>query len=229
MRHIPRPELFPHVLTLLKCNPTALLASPGDRRNEVRSTEAARLAVEATVQDQDFEPRTTGKSNCSADTLEDERRDDGRVQAADAVDQGVCRFDGFERFGVGRGPHLLTVRVDVPESLNARGEGFLRAFGEVDVRLAERGQGAREIRVFDCTAVVEIRRCRFARMADGVLTRDHATVREAGGYVVREIADDGGEDGGFGFVDAAHYGEEVDCGFEGAGEETGACEEEVPD
>ena len=40
--------------------------------------------------------------------------------------------------------------------------------------------------------------------------------------MVREVTDDGGEDGGFGFVDAAHYGEEVDCGFEGAGEEAGA-------
>ena len=29
--------------------------------------------------------------------------------------------------------------------------------------------------------------------------------------MVGEVTDDGGEDGGFGFVYAAHYGEEVDC------------------
>ena len=66
-------------------------------------------------------------------------------------------------------------------------------------------------------------------MADGVLTGDDGSVGEAGGYVVREIADDGGQDGGFGFVDAAHDCEEVDCGLEGAGKEAGAGEEEVAD
>ena len=92
----------------------------------------------------------------------------------------------------------------------------------MDVRLAERGQGAREICVFDVAAVVEVRRRRFAGMADGVLTGDDTPVREAGGDVVREVADDGGEDGSFGFVDSAHDGEEVDGGFEGAREEAGA-------
>ena len=96
----------------------------------------------------------------------------------------------------------------------------------MDVGLAKRGQGARKVCVFD-VAVVEVRRCRFAGMADGVLTGYDAPVCEAGGYVVREVADDGGQDGGFGFVHPAHYREEVDCGFEGAGEETGSGEEEV--
>ena len=68
----------------------------------------------------------------------------------------------------------------------------------------------------------------LAGMADGVLARYDASVREPGRYVVREVADDGGEHGGFGFVDAAHDGEEVDSGFEGAGEEASSGEEEVP-
>lgn len=77
--------------------------------------------------------------------------------------------------------------------------------------------------------MVDVEGCRLAGMADGVLARDDGRVCEAGGYVVREIADDGGEDGGFGFVDAAYDGEEVDGGFEGAGEEAGSREEEVAD
>ncbi len=64
-------------------------------------------------------------------------------------------------------------------------------------------------------------------MTDGVLTGNDAPVREGGGDVVREVADDGGEDGGFGLVDAAHDGEKVDCGLEGSGEEAGAGKEEV--
>lgn len=47
-------------------------------------------------------------------------------------------------------------------------------------------------------------------MADGVLAGNSRAVGEAGGDVVGEVADDGGEDGGFGFVDAAYDGEEVD-------------------
>ena len=47
-------------------------------------------------------------------------------------------------------------------------------------------------------------------MADGVLAGDGCAVGQAGGDVVREVAEDGGEDGGFGFVDTADDGEEVD-------------------
>lgn len=75
--------------------------------------------------------------------------------------------------------------------------------------------------------MVDVEGCWLAGMADGVLARYDASVCEAGGYVVREVADDGGEDGGFRFVYAAYDGEEVDCGFEGAGEEAGSGEEEV--
>ena len=61
----------------------------------------------------------------------------------------------------------------------------------MDVGLAKRRQGARKVCVFDA-AVVEIGRGRLAGMADGVLTGYDAPVCEAGGYVVREVADDGG-------------------------------------
>ena len=96
----------------------------------------------------------------------------------------------------------------------------------MDVGLAERWQGARKVCVFD-VAVVEIGCGWLTGMADSVLTGYDAPVCEAGGYVVREVADDGGQDGGFGFVDSTHYCEEVDCGFEGAGEETGSGKEEI--
>ena len=66
-------------------------------------------------------------------------------------------------------------------------------------------------------------------MADGVLTADDGVVFEAGGDVVGEVAGDGGEDGGAGFVDVADDGEEVDGGFEAAGEESCSGEEEVAD
>ena len=64
-------------------------------------------------------------------------------------------------------------------------------------------------------------------MADGVLARDDGAVFEAGGNVVGEVADDCGEDGRFGFVDAADDGEEVDGRFERAGEEAGPGQEEI--
>ena len=46
-------------------------------------------------------------------------------------------------------------------------------------------------------------------MADGILTSDDGAVSEAGGDVVGEIADDGGEDCGFEFVYAAYYSEKI--------------------
>ena len=137
MRHIPRPDPGLHILTTPKHHTTTLLASPSDRSDKIRGREAARLAVEASVQDQDFVLLRAGTSDRGADALQDERRDDGRVEAADAVDDGFGDGDGVEDFGVGRGPHFLAVGVDVPEALDARGEGLLGAFGEVDVGLAE--------------------------------------------------------------------------------------------
>ena len=226
MRHIPTPDLPFHILTMNKRDTTTLLARPRDRGNKVRSREPPRLAVEATVQDQYFKARAVGTSDCCADTLQYERWDDGGVKAADAVDQGFGGIDGLEDLGVRGRPHFLAVRVDVPEPLDARGERLFGRFGEVNVGLTERGQGAGKIRVFDrdvvevCQGVgmVDVESCRLAGVTDGVLTRYDAAVREAGGDVVREIADDGGQHGGFGLVDAAHDGEEIDGGFEGAGE-----------
>lgn len=155
MCHIPPPNLHLHILAILEGNTTTLFTSPSDCSNEVRGREATRLAVQGTVQDQDLEARTAGTSDAGAHTLQYEGWDDGGVEAADAVDQGFCSIDGFKHFGVGRWPHFLAVRVDVPESLDSCGKRLLGIFGEVDVGLAERWQGAREVRVFD-RGVVEI-------------------------------------------------------------------------
>ena len=93
----------------------------------------------------------------------------------------------------------MAVGVDVPETFYARGEGLLGGFREVDVGLAERWQGAWEVCVFDRGEVCErvgvvddVEGGGLAGMADGVLARYDASVCEAGGYVVREVADDGG-------------------------------------
>ena len=235
MRHIPSPDLPFHVLAMTKGDTTTLLASSSDRGNEVRSRKAPRLAVEAPVQDQYLEARTVGTSDCCANTLQYERWGDGGVKAADAVDQGFGSIDGLEYLGVRRRPHFLAIRVDVPEPLNACGKRLLGRFGEVDVGLTERWQRAGKIRVFDrdvveiCQGIgmVDVESCRLAGMTDGVLAGDDASVREAGGYVMREIADDGGQHGGFRLVDASHDCKEIDCGFDGAGEQSGSGEEQV--
>ena len=138
MRHIPRPNLLIHLLAVTEDNAAALFTRSSDRSHEVRGREAARFAVEAAVQDQDLEARTAGPSDRRAHTLQDEGWDDGRVEAADAVDQGFCNVDGVEHFRVGRGPHFLAVGIDVPEAPYPCGKRLLGIFGEVDVRLAER-------------------------------------------------------------------------------------------
>ena len=105
----------------------------------------------------------------------------------------------------------------------------------MDVGLTKRWQRAGKICVFDrdvveiCQGIgmVDVESCRLAGMTDGVLAGDYASVREAGGYVMREIADNGGQHGGFRLVDASHDCEEIDCGFDGAGEQSGSGEEQV--
>ncbi len=51
-------------------------------------------------------------------------------------------------------------------------------------------------------------------MADGVLPRDGRAVCEAGGDVVSEVTDDGGEDSSTRFIDAADESEKINSGFE---------------
>jgi hypothetical protein len=58
-------------------------------------------------------------------------------------------------------------------------------------------------------------------VGNGVLASDGGAVCEPGADVVGEIGVDGGQDGDV-FGDTADAGEEVDCGFEGAGEEAGS-------
>ena len=62
---------------------------------------------------------------------------------------------------------------------------------------------------------------------DSVLTGYHTSVCKPSGDMMREVADDRGQHSGFRFVDATHDGKEVNCGFEGAGEQTGSGEKQV--
>ena len=63
-------------------------------------------------------------------------------------------------------------------------------------------------------------------MRDGVLADDDVAVGEAGGDVVREVGVYGRDDGDV-LGDRAYQAQEVDGGFEGAGEEPGAGEEKI--
>lgn len=63
-------------------------------------------------------------------------------------------------------------------------------------------------------------------MGDAVLTSDGCAIGQAGGNMMREIGVDSWNDGGV----AGHTAdgrEEVDCGFEGAGEEAGTVDVSV--
>lgn len=148
--------------------------------------------------------------------------------------------------------HFLAVRVNVPDPMDGGGEwGFMRLGGR-EKGWAESREGAGKGGVFDGLVIGDIRRvawrvrfvcrsavddgrggfrqrCGRAGMADGVLARDDRAVFETGGYMVREVGHNGREDGGPGLINATDDGEEVDCGFEAAGEEAGAGEEKVPD
>lgn len=154
-----------------------------------------------------------------ADAAEDEGGEEGGVKGADAVDDGVGGTQGLEDLWVCGWAHFLAVGVDVPDPGDAGREGFLCCFGEGNLGLAEDGKGVGGVGVFDgggvgaemwVLAVGGLEGGGAAGVADGVLAGDGGAVDEAGGDVVAEVADDGGEDGGAGFVDAAHDCEEVD-------------------
>lgn len=84
-----------------------------------------------------------------ADALQDQAGRQGRVQGADAVDDGVAGLDGGDGFGVGGRLHFLAVRVDIPDSRDGRGEGLVGGFGELELGGSEGGEGAGEGGVFD--------------------------------------------------------------------------------
>ena len=90
-----------------------------------------------------------------ADAFQDQRRHDGRVQRADAVDDGLGGVQRGEDGGVGREPDLLAEGVDVPQPLDSGGEVLLVGFGEGDVLLAQGGEGAGEVCVFDAVVVFD--------------------------------------------------------------------------
>lgn len=126
----------------------ALLARAGDGLDEIDGREGlgggSRLAVQRAVEDQDLVPRGAGDDGL-ADAAEDQGRDDGRVERADAVDDGLGVAEGFEDARVRWGPDLLAVGVDVPDAGDAGGEVLGAGLAEGDVLVAERGEGAREV------------------------------------------------------------------------------------
>ena len=171
----------------------------------VRRRRRARLAVERGVENQDL---ISDLRVCEgvADAFQDQGRYDGSVQRADAVDDRLCVGEGIEYCGVGREPDLLAVRVDVPEALDAGGEVFFVCLGEGDVLLAQRGERAGEVGVFDAVVFFNfiegggrggkggIQGGGVRGVGDGILACYGGAVGQADGDVVREVSVDCGED-----------------------------------
>lgn len=68
-----------------------------------------------------------------ARAAEDEGWDDGGVQGADAVDDGLGVTQGLEHAGVGGWADFLAIGVDVPNAGDASGEVLVVCFGELNV------------------------------------------------------------------------------------------------
>lgn len=54
---------------------------------------------------------------------------------------------------IGIQPHLLAIRVDIPQPLNPSRQFFFFRFGKGDILFAEGGEGTGEIGVFDVVVV----------------------------------------------------------------------------
>ena len=100
-------------------------------------------------------------------------------------------------------------------------------FREGDLGLAERGEGAWQVGVFDIVVLFRVERWMvgciregspLARMGDAVLTDQVGAIGQASGDVVREIGIDSGEYGDL-VRHAAYCAEQVDGAFEAAGED----------
>jgi hypothetical protein len=158
-----------------------------------------------------------------ADAFEDEGRHDGSVEGPYAIYNSLCVVEGVQDRGVGSEADLLAVWVDIPQAFDARRQLLFISFRKSDVLLAQGGEGAREVSVFDTVVffefvgdgrgVAEFKGSGDGRMGDGVLTSDYIAVGEADRDMVREVGVDGGEDGGVA-RDGANAGEEVDGGLE---------------
>jgi hypothetical protein len=140
----------------------------------------------------------------------------------------LCIVERIEDHGICRQTDLLAIWIDVPQSLNPCREFLFISFRKCDVLFAQGGKGAGEVGVFDAVmffcfvvGIGEGERRRDGRVGDGVLTGDEDAVGQGDGDVVREVCVDGGKDGGVGW-DGTDAGEEIDGGFERAGEEASA-------
>ena len=183
----------------------------GDGSDEVQRRagrrRGPRLAVERGVQDQDLVPDLRVREG-GADALQHQGGHDGGVQRADAVDDRLGRVQRGEDGGVGREPDLLAEGVDVPQALDPSRQFLLVGFGEGDVLLAQGGEGAGEVCVFDAVVVFDlvqgggrggeggVQGGGVRGVGDGVLACDGGAVGQADGDVVREACVDGREDRG---------------------------------
>lgn len=209
-------DVAPHLVVPAETAKLALALGRGPRNglDKVDGCErggaGAGLAVVARVEDEHLVP-DAGVGDGVADAAQYQARHDGRVQGADAVDDGVGGPDGLDDARVGPGADLVPVRIDVPHPLDPARQVVvvLARLGELDVLPAQRRQAARQIGVLDqvvgvrvrvlCCAVVVVvvdvrERRRLARVRYGVLPRDDGAVREARRDVVGEVAVDGGQD-----------------------------------
>lgn len=115
----------------------------------------SRLPVYRAIEDQDL-GADGGRGDGVADVFEDQAGHDRRVQGPDAVDDRLGALERREHAGVGRGPDFLPVRVDVPDPRDPRGQLGGLGLLELDVLLAQRGEGAGKVGVFNAVVLEEV-------------------------------------------------------------------------
>lgn len=124
-----------------------------DSFHEINRREGLRgracFPIQGAIQDEDF-MAGRGGSDRLADAAEDEGGDERGVERPNTVDDSLGVAEGVEDAGVSRGPDLLAVGVDVPDAGDAGGEVLVSGgrFAEVEVFVAEGGEGAGEVVVF---------------------------------------------------------------------------------
>lgn len=103
--------------------------------------------------------------NGGADPAQNHRRDDTRVQTANAIHDDVAFVERGEDLGVGHGPDFVSIGVDVPDAIDACGQVLLVVLGEGGVVAAQHGQGTGQVGVFDAVEVEVL----VARGVEGVV------------------------------------------------------------